>query len=324
MQASFVLRVIFAIFATRTFASSSLDAEGDCADGYLICSPPGATSATTPEIGTPDFQNLFVDIVQSSLPPSKRDLSGRGVSSLCCNELLSCLAMSTLALPFCYDRFTTNYFLPDGSHGTVVGGSYVSSAGDTANLETGDYTLVNGTTGNIYSSNPVAKPNTATLPLPSQFTASGVGSAIPVNSLGSQITLTYTTTLPASTLPAQTISPTTIAGAVVSETILLPMTISTQISNSIVLSVQAVTSLSPTTEPAKTIPGSTISGSSVAAVVTVVTTTTEVSGVSASATPGPSTSASGAKQKSAAVATGKIECTRYLILLLGVLLYIQV
>lgn len=267
--------LLLAILVTGATAgsSSSLDSNSGCDNGYVVCAPAGATTATTPQIGDAAFQNLFVDIVESSLPPSKRSLADRAVASLCCNALLSCLTISALGLPMCYDKFTTNYFLPDGSYGTVVGGSYTSSTGDHANLETGDYTLANGQTGNIYSNDPAAKPNTATLPIPSQFTASGVGSAVPISNLGSQITLTYTTTFPASVVPPVTISPTTVTGFVSQETVVVPNTILTFVSGTYVSDATSVTTLSTLTEPASTIPGTTLPASTASPVVTVITTT---------------------------------------------------
>ncbi|KAE8442202.1 hypothetical protein EG329_003731 [Mollisiaceae sp. DMI_Dod_QoI] len=261
---------------------------GECDAGFTICSPPGATSAITPQIGSADFQNLFVDIVQSSLPASKRSLPHfvRASTSLCCNAQLSCLTLTNLALPFCYDKFTTNYFLPDGSTGTVVGGNYTSAGGDVANLETGDYTLVSGQEGNIYSSNPALKPDIATLPMPTQFTASGVGSAIPTDSLGSEIILTYVTTIPGSTVPASTAPPITVPGSTSTETVLLPTTttISAASGSILSLSVGAVTSLSIVNVSPSTVPGTTVSGSTFAPMVTTITTT-KFSALPASTTP---------------------------------------
>ncbi|KAF8849305.1 hypothetical protein BDZ45DRAFT_708888 [Acephala macrosclerotiorum] len=258
-----------ALIASASFATASLDANGNCDSGFTICSPPGGTSATTPQISNPNFPNLFVDILDSSLPTSSRKRS----------------LPHGLGLPFCYDRFTTNFLLPDGSTGTVVGGSYTSAGGDTANLETGDYKLVNGQTGNIYSSDPSLKPNTATLALPSQFTASGVGSAIPLPSLGSEMILTYTTTLPGSTTPASTLPPITVRGSTSTETILLPTTtaISAASGSSPSVAVGAVTSLSIVNLSPSTIPGSTVAGSTIPPVTTTIVTT-KFSALSASAT----------------------------------------
>ncbi|PVH69216.1 hypothetical protein DL98DRAFT_626091 [Cadophora sp. DSE1049] len=241
---------------------SSAKAAVDCVEGYELCSPPGARLTNTPQIGSPEFQNLFVNIVQSSLPTNER--ADREVAassaSLCCNALLSCFVMSNTRIPFCYDKFTTNYFLPDGSYGTVVGGPYTSRNGDTANLETGEYTLADGEKGNIY---PSGTPDTATLPMPSQFTGTGVGSAVPASSLGREITVTYTTTLPGTTRLGTTVSPST-TFSVVQETILLP----TLVSGSTI----ATTSISTLTVPV-TVQGTTVTGVTIAGAVTTVTTT---------------------------------------------------
>jgi len=312
MRSDGLLLAVLATGATVDSASS-LNSNGDCDAGFVICAPPGATSATTPHIGDAAFQNLFTDIVQSSLPTFKRSLSDRAVASLCCNALLSCLTITALGLPMCYDKFTTNFFLPDGSFGTVVGGSYTSSSGDHANLETGDYTLANGQTGNIYSNDPAAKPNTATLPMPSQFTASGVGSAVPISSLGSQITLTYTTTIPGSVFPPLTISPSTVSGVVSQETVLVPNTILTLVSGQYVSNTAAVTSFSTLTEPASTILGTTLPASTASAVVTVITTT-EVQ-------PAGSTTPSATTKKSAAWRAKRAETGLYLVLLASLLLF---
>ena len=103
------------------------------------------------------------------------------------------------------DNYTTNYYLPGGSYGQIVSGSYTGSDGSTANLISGDYTLTNGTTGNIYgSSSALSKPNTATLDMPTQYTASGSISVIPVTALGQEIT--YTTVIPCTTIPPSIVS----------------------------------------------------------------------------------------------------------------------
>lgn len=242
-----------------SFLATSSSAS-DCNEGYSLCAPNGATSSTVPPLGSSDFQNLFNDIVSSSLPASKRSLplEARGSASLCCVSSLSCLAMANLAIPFCYDKFTTNFFLPDGSYGTVVGGSYTSSSGDHANLETGDYTLANGTTGNIYSTNAAAKPNLSVLVLPSQFTGTGAGSAIPVTNLGSPVTLTYTLTY-----PGTTVNPTTIPGTQSLETILVPLTTTVSASGTIVTSVASLTETLFTSLSGSTVPGTTKAASTV-------------------------------------------------------------
>ena len=161
-----------------------------------------------------------------------------------------CLLLQTYNIPFCYvrssinksglivngkqDKFTTNFILPGGASGTVVTGNYTASDG-VVNLLTGDYTLTDGSPGNIYGSpSSPSKPDTATLTVPTQYTASGVGSAIPLSALGEWST--YTTTIPGttiapSTVPAQTIAPSVVSGSTVE---------------------------AATTKPASTIPGTTV------------------------------------------------------------------
>jgi hypothetical protein len=215
MRSAIFLMAMAAIAASSPVNSDTTDG---CASGYTLCAPADATTANVPQIGSADLEALFVDIIDSSLPTWKRHISSRSSASLCCVSSLTCLAMSSLHIPFCYDKFTTNYFLPDGSYGTIVGGAYTAASGDVANLETGDYTLANGTKGNIYANNESAKPNTATLAMPSQYTASGVGSAIPASVLGA-VTVTTTTTNPASTVPATTRSASTITTVISGSTV---------------------------------------------------------------------------------------------------------
>ena len=101
-----------------------------------------------------------------------------------------------------------------------MSGNYTSSGGE-ANLLNGNYTLTDGTSGNIYPSAP-AKPDTATLTLPTQYTAAGVGSAIPVSALGQWTT--YTTTIPGTTIPPTTIAAHVLAASVVSGSTIAPAT----------------------------------------------------------------------------------------------------
>lgn len=114
----------------------------------------------------------------------------------------------TWTIPNCFkDRFTTNVFFPDGTYGTIVTGDFNTSDGTTINLVYGDYVLKNGTKGNIYdgSTSSSARPVTATMPMPSPWTSSGEGSAIPATGLGTTASLSIVTT----TIPATTVAPTT-------------------------------------------------------------------------------------------------------------------
>ncbi|EXJ56900.1 hypothetical protein A1O7_07244 [Cladophialophora yegresii CBS 114405] len=84
------------------------------------------------------------------------------------------------------DKFTTDYYLPDGSYGSIISGNYTTPDGGQANLITGDYQLANGQRGNIYRADSLDEPNTPSLPIPTPWTSSGVGSAIPASQVGSQ------------------------------------------------------------------------------------------------------------------------------------------
>ncbi|TVY23814.1 hypothetical protein LHYA1_G007571 [Lachnellula hyalina] len=287
---------LLSALAVCSFALPSLGATG-CPTGLSLCSPPGATNSHTPQIGSPDFENLYTDLLHSPLPLSTRSGAEDGTASLCCITSLSCLAMPTLALPFCYDKFTTNFFLQDTSFGTLSLGTYTSRLGDFANFKTGDYTLTNGTKGNIYSDNPSAKPNTSTLAIPTQFTASGVGPVIPASALGGEVTITYVTTLPGSTVPATTIPPSTHSESVATQTILFPETVTTTISGTATQSKVAKTSFELSTSSATTIEGTTIKGTTLPGAVTTVTTTTKVATSSSDV----GTTASASSKKSTAI-----------------------
>ncbi|EAS37529.1 uncharacterized protein CIMG_02883 [Coccidioides immitis RS] len=174
-----------------------------CASDYEPCFAKGADrGASPPSIGD-DMVGLYTDLVASvegySLKRhvlSVADPSSQGIAagllqrrddergSLCCWSGMQCLLLKGRKISFCWDRFTTNFFFPDSSHGSITTGIYVTPSQDTVNLILGNYTLSSGERGNIYSSSPGSKPNLSTLHLPSQFTASGEGTAIPGSELG--------------------------------------------------------------------------------------------------------------------------------------------
>jgi len=263
------------VFLALTAFISSSTGENNCQTGFTLCSPPGATNPHTPSIGTPDFPTLYTSLLHSSLPPppQKRTTSSASSASLCCNALLSCLTASNLALPFCYDKFTSNYYLPDGSSGSLATGTYTSQSGDTANFVSGDYTFANGTKGNIYSGNEAEKPDTKTLPMPTLYTSAGPEPVIPTSALGALVTLTYTTTLPGTTIEGTTIPATTVPAAVGTETDILKETITTTVSGQVEQETMVVTSVVASTTPARTIEGTTVEGKTIPGTVSTVTTT---------------------------------------------------
>ncbi|KAL8628408.1 hypothetical protein Q9189_005868, partial [Teloschistes chrysophthalmus] len=213
------LAFIATILAT---ASGRIEIRAGCSKDYKKCQPKGATSADPPALGT-GLSPLYTDLVNSvqGVKKSKRDeiaalLQSRADSSnLCCADGTQCLLLQGLDLPFCYDNYTTNYFLPGGTTGQIVSGDYTSTEG-TANLISGDFTKSDGTKGNVYGAeDSPSKPDTAALPIPTQYTASGSGSAIPATALGQVATITTTipgTTVAPSTVAAQTLAPSVVDG----------------------------------------------------------------------------------------------------------------
>ncbi|KAL8842885.1 MAG: hypothetical protein Q9170_000289 [Blastenia crenularia] len=222
-----------AVFAIAVASTSYLEARAGCADNFSKCSPKGASATDTPTVGT-GLSPLYTDLLNSvsGVKTSKRDsiqardrlephLEARDSSTnLCCADGTLCLLLQGLNLPFCYDNYTTNYFLPGGATGQIVSGDFSSTSGQ-ANLVSGDYTLADGTKGNVYGSEDSPdKPNTSTLPIPTQYTASGSGSAIPATALGQVVTVT--TTFPGTTVEASTVAPETISPSISGSSTIVP------------------------------------------------------------------------------------------------------
>ncbi|EXJ87786.1 hypothetical protein A1O1_04713 [Capronia coronata CBS 617.96] len=163
---------------------------------YNLCSPPGASVRDVPVIG-PGLANLYLNLLQtvnSSPPRADGDASIPGVHYQRRESPAT-------------DRFTTNYYFADGSYGSITCGNYTTVAGDHVNLVTGDYELANGQRGNIYQENSSDEPNTSALPMPTPFTSSGVGSAIPASEVGGQATYS---SLPTPLLPPFTTTSATV------------------------------------------------------------------------------------------------------------------
>ncbi|KAI9719732.1 MAG: hypothetical protein M1812_003220 [Candelaria pacifica] len=289
-----------AIIASLVGLASSgpvLDARQNCGANFQRCMPSGSKAGSTPAVGGA-LSSLYVDLLDSikGVKKSKRDIQRivdvleietRDITQpLCCAQGTQCLLLNEFDVPFCYDKFTTNFFLPDGSFGSVVTGDYTASDSSKANLISGAYTLGNGTTGNVYDGNQAAKPNTATLVEPTPYTAAGVGSAINPQQLGGGAT--FTTTIPGTTIAPTIVSAHTVAPSVESPTTISTPTTSTIVSSSRTIStttIQATTVNSVTTLPETTVPATTIQGTTIAPVVTVVT----ISGSSASSAAASST-----------------------------------
>jgi hypothetical protein len=220
------LSLALAVVATASPFEPMAKATDD--DPCEPCQPQGASSLTPPSIGT-DLSSLYTNLISSvqGITFDKRSLHARDTSGFCCRKSLACVNVQNLNVPICYDKFTTNFLFPDNSYGQVSSGEY-HSGGIDVNLMSGDYTKA-GQSANIYSNNAAAKPNTATMSIPAQYTGAGVGAAIPITELGSVVV--YTTTIPAVTYTApttvaETVEVATVSGLEVSTT--KPVTTITQ------------------------------------------------------------------------------------------------
>lgn len=221
--ASWISDIIYATamslrLLSLAFVASALANPFDKAarDSCNPCNPSGATGSTPPSVG-PDLKSLYTDVLASvkDIHFNKRwtDAVTPRDDSFCCAATLSCVNVVNLNIPMCYDKFTTNFAFADRSYGSLTTGNYTQ--GDaTANLLTGEYEK-DGSEGNIYADDPSAKPNTATMSIPPQWTGPGVGSAIPPTAIvGNPTASAQTTGQVSSQTTAQTASPT---GSSVSE-----------------------------------------------------------------------------------------------------------
>ncbi|KAF2739419.1 hypothetical protein EJ04DRAFT_413087, partial [Polyplosphaeria fusca] len=155
------------------------------------CNPQGATGSNPPDVGS-DLDSMYIDLLGSvkdihfETRSLKTNVEARD-TNLCCRETLDCVNVQNFNIPMCYDKFTTNFQFADGSYGSLTTGEYNDEDGSKANLITGEYTKANGETGDIYSADPAAKPNTATLSIPPQWTGTGVGTPIPPTEIASTL-----------------------------------------------------------------------------------------------------------------------------------------
>jgi hypothetical protein len=178
------------------------------------CQPQGATGMDPPAVGS-DLSGLYKNVLESvkgiSFEKRAPSIQTREASGFCCLKSLDCVNVQNLNIPMCYDKFTTNFKFPDQSFGSLTTGDY-ESQGTKANLLTGDFSNASGN-GNIYANDAAAKPNTATMSVPPQYTGTGVGGAVPASELGSIIV--FTTVIPGTTFDGPTTLPGTVRVATV-------------------------------------------------------------------------------------------------------------
>lgn len=209
----FTSSALLACVATAVAAGpdTPLDSRQGCAKGYELCVAEGSTGGLAPSMGD-GLVDMYTDLVNSinaakdkrsmavqKLPTKKNvkrndeesdDEEDDYVPDLCCkaDAGMQCLLLEGERISFCWDRFTTNYHFADGSYGNVVKGFYHTADGDVFNLINGSYTLDNGDEGNFYEEEDAPTPPTQSLDLPTPWTSSGVGTAIPGSELGAPAT----------------------------------------------------------------------------------------------------------------------------------------
>ncbi|KAI1629895.1 hypothetical protein EDD37DRAFT_74389 [Exophiala viscosa] len=214
MKASTPFFLVALLLSHVHLCMGTLESRQSCSSDYALCSPQGASIRDIPPIG-PGLARLYLNLIETVNPqPAQTNGSStaasahearQGVATLCCASNTLCILVLSYNIPCCWDHFTTNYYFVDGSYGSVTTGNYTTPAGDHANLITGEYELANGQMGNIYQGDTGAEPNTSSLALPTPFTSTGVGSAIPASAVGSPLTITsYTSSMLALTPPSAT------------------------------------------------------------------------------------------------------------------------
>jgi hypothetical protein len=222
--------LILTMLLSSATATTILPREDDCNP----CNPSGASGTTPPSFG-PDLQSMYTNLLASvkdiKFQSRNADPLRARADGFCCRESLDCVNVQSLNIPMCYDKFTTNYAFADGSYGSLTTGDY-TQGGAQANLISGQYTK-DGQAGNIYAGDESAKPNTATLSIPPQYTGTGKGGPIPASELASVIVVTTEiggttisggpTTVPALTTLGTTISAHTVTGT--APTTIAPSTI---------------------------------------------------------------------------------------------------
>ncbi|KAK2809684.1 hypothetical protein FQN50_003528 [Emmonsiellopsis sp. PD_5] len=224
--------VVILFTSVATALASELSARQNCREGYDMCMPKGSSLIPS----DPNYFNtLYEDLINTinhspkdggkgSPPPvpakGQANILRESPSPLCCASGMQCLVLGRSKLSFCWDRFTTNFYLPSGVYGSVTTG-ILHVENTTWNLLTGEFTDKSGSKRNFYDEAHLPKPNTATMSMPQPWTSKGVGSAIPGSELGDRAT--YTTTIPGTTrdpitIPASTIASTTVSGSVIPAT----------------------------------------------------------------------------------------------------------
>ncbi|KAI9848328.1 MAG: hypothetical protein M1837_000592 [Sclerophora amabilis] len=148
IQGNFVL-----LFLLASSLSSVARGQTVCANqNFVPCHPEGAKSIETPDIEDHPavvFTNLMESVCTKD-PVQSKKVSQDPKLALCCHSGSECRLLSKYNVPFCFDRSTTEFAFADGSTGYLKSGQYTDVFGDSINLITGDYKLVEGDSGNVF------------------------------------------------------------------------------------------------------------------------------------------------------------------------------
>ncbi|KAL2000533.1 hypothetical protein VTN02DRAFT_2954 [Thermoascus thermophilus] len=227
--------------------AATVEPRASCGKGYAPCTPNGASNAAEDVVHL--YDNLVKSVATAShfrRDALQAERLVERAAPLCCRQRArkiprktpsmaddsrqapkacnACCWMSTKCRSAGYansrtrldgnaadrdqDKFTTNVYFASGWYGSITTGNFTSPAGETVNLITGDYADRPG--ANLYSADPAAQPNTATMTLPRPWTSKGVGSAIPASELGAPAT--DATSVPGTTGQPGTVPATTGSG----------------------------------------------------------------------------------------------------------------
>jgi len=254
-----------AVAVASILLSGANIALAQCSSSFTLCQPSGATATGIPSTG-PELAPLYNDLLDSvqgiHFKARSEDITGafavrhemdeRDSPSICCNDGTNCVNLQNFNVPMCYDKFTTNFRLANGASGTIDSGAYSGIDGSSANLKNGTYSAADKSTGNMYTGSGASQSPTDFAAIPSAFTGTGVGSAIPISALG--IVQTLVVTIPEITVQATTFPGTTDLG-----TIETGVTVTMQTAPSTIPgTTKAGTTIAGTTEAESTLAATTI------------------------------------------------------------------
>ncbi|KFY86607.1 hypothetical protein V498_07449 [Pseudogymnoascus sp. VKM F-4517 (FW-2822)] len=158
------------LFITQIFlalpvivSTNSLSRRQSCGASYYCSSTSGDSSGSGGASGADWISNAAgITGMINGGSYIARSLHSRQEDALCCPSGTECGVLDGDNVPVCYDPQTTMFTFADGSYGYTNTGNYYDTEGNVFNLDTGDYTLADGTLGNLFVDNGEVPPATAT------------------------------------------------------------------------------------------------------------------------------------------------------------------